>query len=172
VLYDEPTRSLDPLSAQNIRQWIMENRARHPHTTNLIATNQLHEAEQLCDRVVIVNKGEIIADGSIAEIRRRFEAKEHVAHRILCRGLVPAGVLEPSVGHGLVSIQEEPGWGPGTTWLDVRAVRDSEALSFVLDAILRSGGSVLQCQTRQIPLDEIFVSLVKAEQPLALGARV
>lgn len=172
VLYDEPTRSLDPLSSQNIRQWIMENRARYPHTTNLIATNQLHEAEQLCDRVIIVNRGEIIADGSIAEIRRQFEAKEHMAHRILCRGFVPAGVLETSASEGLISIHDEPGEEPGTIWLELRTVRDSEALSFVLDAILRSGGSVQQCQTRQIPLDEIFVSLVKAERPLALGARV
>lgn len=170
VLYDEPTRSLDPLSSQNIRQWIMENRARYPRTTNLIATNQLHEAELLCDRVIIVNRGEIIADGSIAEIRRRFEAREHMAHRILCRGIVPASCLEPSAGNGLISIKDEPGEEPGTTWLEVRAVRDSDALSFVLAAILRSGGSVQQCQTRQIPLDEIFVSLVRAEQAPAMEA--
>lgn len=164
VLYDEPTRSLDPLSAQNIRQWIVENRARFPDTTSLIATNQLHEAEQLCDRVIILNRGEIIADGSIAEIRRRFEAKEHVAHRIQCRGFALAGRLGPSPRHGLIGIQEEPGQESGSTWLELRAVRDSQALSFVLDAILRSGGVVLQCQTRQVPLDEIFVSLVLAER--------
>jgi ABC-2 type transport system ATP-binding protein len=170
VLYDEPTRSLDPLSSQNIRQWITENRARYPHTTNLIATNQLHEAERLCDRVIIVNQGEIIADGSIAEIRRRFEAKELMAHRILCRDFILAGGLGPSAAHGLISIVDEPGEEPGTTWLELRAVRDSEALSFVLGAILRSGGSVQQCQTRQIPLDEIFVSLIKAEQQASTTA--
>jgi ABC-2 type transport system ATP-binding protein len=163
VLYDEPTRSLDPLSSQNIRNWIVENRARFPQTTNLIATNQLHEAEQLCDRVIIINKGEIIANGSISSIRRRFEAKEHMAHRILCRDFVLAGSLQPSPEHGLIAVSEEAAEQPGATWLELRAVRDSEALSYALSVILGSGGSVQQCQTRQIPLDEIFVSLVQED---------
>ena len=55
VLYDEPTRSLDPLSTANIHQWLIENRRRHPETAHLIATNQLREAELLCDRVIIIN---------------------------------------------------------------------------------------------------------------------
>jgi ABC-2 type transport system ATP-binding protein len=169
VLFDEPTRSLDPLSSQNIRNWITENRARFPHTTNLIATNQLHEAEQLCDRVIIINKGEIIADGSISSIRRRFEANEHMEHRILCRDFMRAGSLQPSSDHGLIAVHEEPGEQPGTTWLELRAIRDSEALSYALSVILGSGGSVQQCQTRQIPLDEIFVSLVQEDLQPAEG---
>jgi ABC-2 type transport system ATP-binding protein len=172
VLYDEPTRSLDPLSSQNIREWIVENRARYPETTALIATNQLHEAEKLCDRVIIVNQGEVIADGSIAEIRRRFEAKEHMAHRILCRGFVPPGGMAASSGNGLISIQEQPGEDPDTIWLEVRTIRDSDALSFMLGAILSCGGSIQQCQTRQIPLDEIFVSLIKAEQAAAVEMHI
>src|SRR5713101_7465627 len=53
ILYDEPTRSLDPLSTQNIRNWLAKHRDTLPLTAHLIATNQLAEAEQLCDRVLI-----------------------------------------------------------------------------------------------------------------------
>ena len=87
VLYDEPTRSLDPLSAQNIRQWIRESRKASPTTTHLIATNQLHEAEQLCDRVLILNQGMLIAEGTTTEIRQRVQSRGRLVHRIVCAGL-------------------------------------------------------------------------------------
>lgn len=159
VLFDEPTRSLDPLSAKNIRDWIRADREKNPGTTRLIATNQLHEAETLCDRVIIVNRGEIVADSSIAEIRERFESTQHVTHRIECRGFRLAGRFTPTP-RGLLGIVEEKGDDPDSTWLELRTVRGSDALSAVLDEILRSGGRIEQCQTREVPFDEIFVSLV------------
>lgn len=159
ILYDEPTRSLDPISAQNIRRWIAENRLRFPETTHLIATNQLNEAEQLCDRVVILNRGEIIADGSIAHIRRCFEARQHLIHHIHCRRL-PALGLTPVPGRGLIGIEEHCAEDGQTTILDIRTTAEGEALSFVLDTVLRAGATILRCETEQAPFDEIFVSLV------------
>jgi ABC-2 type transport system ATP-binding protein len=93
VLYDEPTRSLDPLSAQNIRNWIKASRQVFPNTTHLIATNQLHEAEQLCDRVVIVNQGKVIADGAIDRIREKFHSSSRLVHRIACMRRVAGHAL-------------------------------------------------------------------------------
>ncbi|HEY3442731.1 MAG TPA: ABC transporter ATP-binding protein [Paludibaculum sp.] len=159
VLFDEPTRSLDPLSAHNIRDWIIGERRRNPVTTRLVATNQLHEAERLCDRVLIVNRGEIIADGTIAEIRRRFEACQHTVHRILCRGDV-GGLVATDRALGIVSLETEAGDEEDTMWISLRAVRNSEALTFVLQRVLANGARVEQCQTQQAPLDEIFISLV------------
>jgi ABC-2 type transport system ATP-binding protein len=74
VLYDEPTRSLDPLNAQAIRRWIREVQERSPLTTHLIATNQLREAEELCDRLIIINHGTVVACGTVAQIRERWRA--------------------------------------------------------------------------------------------------
>lgn len=159
VLFDEPTRSLDPLSARNIRDWIRADRKANPATTRVIATNQLQEAEILCDRVIIVNRGEIVADASIAEIRRRFQNAQHITHRLECRNFSLRGRFEPAPA-GLVSVVEEPSDSDDTTWLVLRTARGSDALSVVLAEILRSGGSVEQCQTQEVPFDDIFVSLV------------
>jgi ABC-2 type transport system ATP-binding protein len=68
LFYDEPTRSLDPVSAQRIRNWIAERRKKFPHQTHIIATNHLYEAEQLCDGVAIFAHGRLLAQGSIREI--------------------------------------------------------------------------------------------------------
>ena len=74
VLYDEPTRALDPLSTRNIRGWLRSHRLAAPQTAHLIATNQMDEAEQLCDRLIVLNRGRIVASGSIAEIRGRLQS--------------------------------------------------------------------------------------------------
>jgi len=163
VFYDEPTRSLDPLSAHNIRQWILNNVQQFPNTTHFIATNQLHEAEQLCDRVIILNRGEVITDGSISDIRKEFEKREHVIHRITCRGFSPDGIRWPSADSGLIDIQELPAADSNAVVLHVRTTNDGGALSAVLDTVLRSGGKVLRCETDVVPLDEIFRSLVTAD---------
>ena len=159
VLFDEPTRSLDPLSSRNIRDWIRADREKNPETTRVIATNQLHEAESLCDRVIIVNRGEVVADDSIGEIRRRFQNAQHITHRVECRNFSLRGqfALMPE---GLISITEEPSDSEGATWLVFRTARGTDALSRVLAEILHSGGTVEQCQTQEVPFDDIFVSLV------------
>jgi ABC-2 type transport system ATP-binding protein len=164
VFYDEPTRSLDPLSAHNIRQWILANVQQFPSTTHFIATNQLNEAEQLCDRVIILNRGEVISDGSISEIRKEFEKREHVIHRITCRGFSMDGIQWPASEAGLIDIQEFPAADSNAVVIHARTTNEGEALSLVLDTILRSGGKILRCETDVIPLDEIFRSLVTADK--------
>src|SRR5206468_2248088 len=98
--------SLDPISAQTIRDWIVSNRVAAPATTHLIATNQLGEAEQLCDRVLILNHGAVIADGSIGRIRDEFASRGSMIHRITCAGDA-AGFFEPHPEIGLFEIASE-----------------------------------------------------------------
>jgi hypothetical protein len=111
VLYDEPTRSLDPVSTQNIRRWITEQKKLHPGQTHLIATNQLEEAEMLCDRVVIVNRGIVIAHGTIDEIRERWHRREYEVHRVGFRGAVPEASLRAAPAHGLLEVAGGEGRG-------------------------------------------------------------
>ena len=159
VLYDEPTRSLDPLSAQNIRDWIVSNRVASPTTTHLIATNQLGEAEQLCDRVLILNHGAVIADGSVGQIRDRFAARGTLVHRITCTGFPAREMLRPSPEIGLFGVEHEPDDSGGVI-LRITTSETGDGLSAVLSEILRRGGSVLRCETEQMRFDEIFCSLV------------
>jgi ABC-2 type transport system ATP-binding protein len=169
ILYDEPTRALDPLSAQNIRRWIAENRQRSPRTAHLLATNLLHEAERLCDRVVIVSHGAIIAQGTVDEIRRRWAQRSFAVHRVVCRGFVPDGRLRPDPERGIVDVEVEAREEDRLT-LRVRAAEDSDALSAALGAILAAGGTVLRCETERTSFDEVFCGLVEGAAIAAGGA--
>lgn len=69
LLLDEPTKSLDPASAEGLRGFIRERLARHLGKTVIIATHNLSEAEHLGDDIAILKEGRIRACGSVDTLR-------------------------------------------------------------------------------------------------------
>lgn len=69
LLFDEPTASLDPLAASEFRKLIRNDLAERQGKTILLATHNLWEAEQICDRIALLKKGRIIAIGTPKEIK-------------------------------------------------------------------------------------------------------
>ncbi|MCP4589399.1 MAG: ABC transporter ATP-binding protein [bacterium] len=163
VLYDEPTRSLDPLSTQNVRAWIISKRAAAPEQTHIIATNQLEEAEQLCDRVVIINRGVLIAQGTIDEIRQRWQQREYEVHHVTYRGADLNGVVQVDPKAGFMAVDQEAAEGDEVT-LRLSVARDSDALSRFLRLVLENSGTVVRCETERVTFDEVFCSLVLGDQ--------
>ena len=74
LLLDEPTTGLDP-QARHIL-WDRLFRLKEQGTTLLLTTHYMDEAEQLCDRLVVVDKGTIMAEGTPAELIRRYSSRE------------------------------------------------------------------------------------------------
>jgi ABC-2 type transport system ATP-binding protein len=72
LLLDEPTRSLDPVSARNFRAFLREDIAGRRGCTVLLATHSSDEALGLCDRVAVLNKGRLLATGTPDDLLRRF----------------------------------------------------------------------------------------------------
>jgi len=70
LLLDEPTRSLDPLAALQLRHLIKHTLVRQGGRTAIIATHNVHEAEELCDRIAILHQGRLVAWGTLDELRR------------------------------------------------------------------------------------------------------
>ncbi len=70
LFMDEPTIGLDPAGAQELRQLIPE--FAHQGKTILLTTHYMLEADELCNQVAIINKGQIVASGTPSEIKRRF----------------------------------------------------------------------------------------------------
>jgi ABC-2 type transport system ATP-binding protein len=160
LVYDEPTRSLDPLSAQKIRRWILEQRARYPQQTHLLATNQLVEAELLCDRVFIINGGRLIAEGSIDEIRARADISQLESHHLQLRGAYrPSPAVAEHPGVTRLEIEDTP---EGAT-ITLTARRESDALSALLEELTRSGVRIASCTTKQASLDDVFCSVIESE---------
>ena len=69
VFMDEPTKGLDPRTAQNLRGFIKERIVKEQGKTVFLSTHHLGEAEQLCDRIAIIDEGEIEVIGSPEELK-------------------------------------------------------------------------------------------------------
>jgi lipooligosaccharide transport system ATP-binding protein len=74
LLLDEPTTGLDPQARHLL--WDRLFRLKEQGTTLLLTTHYMDEAEQLCDRLVVVDKGAIMAEGSPADLIRRYSTRE------------------------------------------------------------------------------------------------
>lgn len=158
ILYDEPTRSLDPVSASNIRKWLKENRKNHPEQTHLIATNLLNEAEELCDRVVIINRGVLLAQGTIAEIKQRWNSEAYRRWVIKWSGPTALESLQKLLGG------EPPkhSGSPNGYIVEFEAYEGDDLLSKVLAALLAEGAIVRDCRSESASFDEVFCSMVES----------
>lgn len=68
LLLDEPTRSLDPVSARDFRRFLRDEIIGRQGCTVLLATHDAEEAFELCDRLAVLDRGSVIAHGSAAEL--------------------------------------------------------------------------------------------------------
>jgi ABC-2 type transport system ATP-binding protein len=72
LLLDEPTRALDPISAQEFRAFLREELIERQQCTIILATHNADEALGLCTRVVVLDGGRVLAIGTAAELKARF----------------------------------------------------------------------------------------------------
>lgn len=72
LILDEPTAGVDVALRQ--RLWALVRRLRDEGTTILFTTHYLEEAEELCDRIAVMNKGNIIREGTLASLRKEFHS--------------------------------------------------------------------------------------------------
>lgn len=75
LVLDEPTASLDPDIAGRVRSSLLDLHRRH-NTTLLVTSHNMREVEALCERVVLMSSGRIVADGSPAAIATQFDADD------------------------------------------------------------------------------------------------
>jgi ABC-2 type transport system ATP-binding protein len=152
LFVDEPTRSLDPVSAQAVRSFLKEKVAGEKKTV-VLATHNLNEAEQLCDRLVIMNHGRVSALGSIKELRSLFQKKEKCELQVknFSEAIMPQlcrieGVLDCRIA----------GQHDGVDELEFMITKRSAVLPQVLQVLVNSGAGVCNCQLGELPLEEIF----------------
>jgi ABC-type multidrug transport system ATPase subunit len=70
VILDEPTSGLDPQGMKDVRELILRL-SREQKITVFLSSHLLHEIEQVCNRVGVINRGELIAEGSVADLLHR-----------------------------------------------------------------------------------------------------
>lgn len=113
LVLDEPTIGLDPAQIREIRELIKSLRGEH---TILLSTHILPEVTQVCDGVVIINEGRLMASGSLEDLAASFERKDGVILKLRRAGAEEAALLKGIPGVDRVSTEGNElrvEWGRG-----------------------------------------------------------
>lgn len=165
LLLDEPTRSLDPLSAREFRRFLREEVAGRQGCSVLLATHSAEEALQLCDRLAVLRGGELLALGSAAELTRRFGDERYQIWLREDEMWRPA-LLEEEPGLRLITIHRSNGDGaaemPGEGWarveVEVRGGRERTAA--VVSRLTAAGVAVAGLERLDLTLADLLERIV------------
>ncbi|QPC83468.1 ABC transporter ATP-binding protein [Phototrophicus methaneseepsis] len=151
LILDEPTIGLDPFQVLELRGLVQELGRDH---TVLFSTHILSEAERVCDKVVIINQGQIIAQGSPSELRSRLERGARVLVRV--EGDSAAMLDTIRAVDGVSNVSRELGGfivTPRTGAPDPRAG--------IVEAIVAAGVNLLEVRPLAVDLEDIFIELTR-----------
>jgi ABC-2 type transport system ATP-binding protein len=151
LLLDEPTTGLDPRS--RIELWDAIRSLANAGTDIVLTTQYLDEADQLARRIVIIDHGQVIADGTPTELKGRAGHDVIEVHTRDASGLAPAADAISRLGAG------EPTVDPATHRLAIRVVDGSDRLLAAVRALDEQGVAVEEVALRRPTLDEVFLSL-------------
>jgi lipooligosaccharide transport system ATP-binding protein len=144
LLLDEPTTGLDPQARHLL--WDRLYTLKHQGVTLLITTHYMEEAEQLCDRLVVMDKGRIAAEGSPRELVERHITKEVVELRF---GAGEAPRMAPRV-NGLASRTET---------LADRLLLYTEDGDLTVEQVVERGLTPASVLVRRASLEDVFLRL-------------
>jgi len=154
LFLDEPTVALDVGAARDVRREVRAWMDADPQRTVILTTHYMMEADELCDRIAIVDHGRIVAMGTPQELKQRVrqdvivDLEMHAGERML-------DTLRGVDGVTGASVDERDGNDRFTLLL-----ADDAALTRVLAAVERSGRRVTALQKREPTLEDAFVKLV------------
>ena len=154
LFIDEPTKGLDPISAKNVREFL---RGKHvvDGRTIIMATHFMAEAQELCDRVGIMNQGQIIAVGTIPELRIVFQRQDKC--RLVVRNLTNGTLNKINYLPG-VAWCSQPNINNGIISWDLFLSDRELALSTLMRLIVTAGGDICDCNITEASLEEILVT--------------
>lgn len=152
LFMDEPTKGVDPLNTQALLTLIRDGVAGHLGKTILITTHMLSEAEQICDRVAIMDRGRIMACGTTGELRRMVKTDDH--YLLAVGGLDEAALKELADLPDVTACTMRP--VEGAVVLDIRFEYRSPAFSSLIERIVGRDGRVLSCSRQSSSFEEIF----------------
>ncbi|MEO8470520.1 MAG: ATP-binding cassette domain-containing protein [Chloroflexota bacterium] len=160
LFLDEPTLGLDVSAARSLRELIVDWKGAVPGRTILITTHYMAEADELCDRIAIVDRGRILAIGSPDELKRRVQRES--IFRLELDHLVGGAAAIASLP-GVVSANEAataPDSGARQTVVMNLVLEDDGALGQVVGALARTGSEILGLRKSEPTLEDVFVELV------------
>jgi ABC-2 type transport system ATP-binding protein len=157
LLLDEPTRSLDPISARRLRTFLREELIQRRGCTVMLATHNHEEALELCDRVGVLARGRLLAVGTAASISAELHGERyqvwtadpgHPAWDQLLRDGILLALERPAVAD----------WAP----VEITTTGGHQALAAIVDRLIAAGVPVSQVIPEQLRLADLIEQVVRA----------
>ncbi len=155
ILLDEPTLGLDPQAARKVRQLVIELKA-EGHTI-LLTTHYMEEADQLSDRIGIIDQGKIIALDTPNALKERINQKEVIHLEIAGWRAELKDTLQrlPEVDH----LVTRPIDSSSTVEVNLHAASSRAILPGLIDSVNQNGTRLVNMNIVKPSLEDVFISL-------------
>lgn len=151
LLLDEPTLGLDIQSSRELRR-ALKRMAQTGERTILLSTHDMNAVEDICDRVIIIQKGRVVTEDRIDNLKELFRAS---AYRFEIRGELPAALNELLSRRPAIHIHR----GEHGSVIDAQSVNEEDVYHIL--ELLRQSKAGLLSMGRQYPdLEEIFLKII------------
>ena len=154
LLLDEPTVGLDPQAARDLRERVLM--LRDEGRTVLLTTHYMEEADQLCDRIAIVDHGRIVALDTPAGLKRGLKATEVVRLEVTAPPSSDPALVARVSAAGQVTHEERE---DGSLHLTVHCSSARDLVPLVIDAARSEAAEVRNIHVLPVSLEDVFISL-------------
>jgi len=144
IIIDEPFSALDPVNTQMVKDLLREERDKGK--TIVMCSHQMHQVEELCDRLVLINRGKVMLYGKLNDIRRQYSGQEVIVH--------PLNDL-PAQIPGINRIERENS-------AYILHLADQISPQTILKNLVDQGIALERFEIALPTLDEIFIQVVTA----------
>jgi len=157
VFLDEPTLGLDPNAARDVRSYVREWMRVNPGRTILLTTHYMAEADEMCDRLAIIDRGRLLALDTPQHLKAGLQRDVVFTLRVAPLGPPPSReeMIEAVPGVRQVTVADRGEFSEVSLILE-----DEGRLADVLAHVTRRGSSLLALEKRAPTLEDVFVQLV------------
>ena len=167
IIFDEPTNGLDPKQIIDIRNLIRELGKDH---TVILSTHILSEVKAICDRIIIINEGKIVADEKTENIEQALSGKKKLS---VCVSGPASSVLSAIKKiNGITYAACSVSYGDGSSLFVVESQNDVDIRKPLFYAMAQNGWPITSMDYRGTNIEDIFISVVdEAEKEIEGGNR-
>jgi ABC-2 type transport system ATP-binding protein len=158
LILDEPTIGLDPKQIHQIRELIKELAGNH---TVVLSTHILPEVEQTCHRVIIIDRGKIVAVDTPQNLRFQLQGAERVFMEV--QGPADEVISKLKSTAGVMDVRKLEGTD-GRNRFQIEGELRKDIRSDLARTIVQSGWGLLELQSASMSLEDIFLKLTTAEE--------
>lgn len=167
IIFDEPTNGLDPKQIIDIRNLIRELGKDH---TVILSTHILSEVKAICDRIIIINEGKIVADEKTENIEQALSGKKKLS---VCVSGPASSVLSAIKKiNGITYAACSVSYGDGSSLFVVESQNDVDIRKPLFYAMAQNGWPITSMDYLGTNIEDIFISVVdEAEKEIEGGSR-